>query len=249
MDKALPWVDRLLQDPALSPPGRHQNTTWADWFDRARRLALRLAAAGCRDDARRFLALAGQAGKESGLFFAPALAETTKAVESGKPRLVITSLPQAETALQLGMITQKRYEQALERLGVKGERANERDRRAKELLDNVTTRGGFLALPGPVHLEEAEPSGLVPEPGYLQTSPETLTPAQRWEYRQAFASPSRSDLIPEVRLRPAGGHPPGCIPLAGRRPDRPAPGGMPSSRGAQRARVAGRHLSPSRGTS
>ena len=125
-----------------------------------------------------------------------------KYIENGeKLRFVLNHRRQADNALRLGLIDERRYKKTIERLQGKKVQSWEREESLRRYLSDV----GFLKdLPTDrVALDKVMQVSLVPEPGWFDEQLEVLTADQQAEYIRAFDSSTNLKLISkyvQVRL-------------------------------------------------
>ena len=123
-------------------------------------------------------------------------------IEQGeKLRIVLNHRRQADNALRLGLIDEKRYKKTIERLRGKKEQAQSQEEAFRRFVSEV----GFLRdLPTDlVAVGKVMQVNLVPEPGWFDERLEVLTDDQQAEYLQAFSSATNLGLITkyaQVRL-------------------------------------------------
>jgi hypothetical protein len=122
----------------------------------------------------------------------------------GKKRLQVrlNHQRQAENALRLGIIDEKRFKKIEERLSVKAEKTESKEHQCGQYIDEY----GFLEnLPIERQVVKKPLGGsLVPEPGYFETDLAQLSDDQQAEYFQAFSSQGSFSLIQKyahVRLK------------------------------------------------
>ena len=125
-----------------------------------------------------------------------------KYIERGeKLRIVLNHRRQADNALRLGLIDEKRYKKTIERLEGKKEQGQDKEEAFRRYLSDV----GFLNdLPADrVARGKAIQVNLVPEPGWFDERLESLTDDQQAEYVRAFGRDTNLALVTkyaQVRL-------------------------------------------------
>ena len=154
----------------------------------AGRLATRLAIAQRTAGARRSLAVAQEAlrvAKAEGLSYDHYVREPEAVLAGTKRSQVVINHPrQAENALRLGLIDERRYRMSLEKCAAEAEEHGT----VEEQLRRVQSPGGFVADLPTDRLARGKVvrSSLVPEPGYFVTRIAQLTDDQQAEYLRAF---------------------------------------------------------------
>jgi hypothetical protein len=168
-------------------------------------LAGLLWAAGRKDEAEQDRKLAEHVGRSldrEGSLHGQRYCSIEKYIEQGeKLRLVLNHRRQADNALRLGLIDEKRYKKTMERLGGKKEEKEGRDQAFQRHLSDV----GFLKdLPTDrVALGKENKVALVPEPGWFDERLESLSDDQQAEYLRAFGRDTNLGLVAkygQVRL-------------------------------------------------
>jgi hypothetical protein len=190
LDDAHYWLCMLCSPEwALSNYAQHERTRWSTLFECDRLAGLQWAA-GRKEESRQ----AHEYGKEilrasggAGNWAMARFNSIEKYVEQGeKLRLVLNHRRQADNALRLGLVDQKRYAKTLERLQGK----DKKNQRREDALDRYIKEVGFLKdLPTDgVARGKRKQANLVPEPAYFEERVDSLTNDQQAEYLQAFGA-------------------------------------------------------------
>src|SRR5579859_4218607 len=190
VDTALVWLNRITSAPWQESPYAQHRWRRMDLTEPAGKLASRLSVAGLHEQAGRALDVARsglrEAQKRPLLNFDRYVREPED-VMTGKRRLqvVINHQRQADNALRLGVIGQKRYQEILQRLAS----ATAADEAYEERLRQFQVGGGFIRdLPTDrIARGKISQRPLVPEPGYYVNRIAQLSNDQQAEYLIAFS--------------------------------------------------------------
>lgn len=157
------------------------------------RLATLLAASSRNDDAHVVLGMAkalSDMAAERGLRFENLIDRAGEILtDSTKLRLILNHPRQAENALRLHLINEKRYTSALERIGATSEVVM---RERENFIASAADRH-YVCLPMDPREQGLRATGFVPNPDYYSRI-DTLMPQQRNEYWRAFFG-GEKDLI------------------------------------------------------
>lgn len=202
LDDAHYWVTMLASDDWMASDYARNVQVRSTLLFACSSLAGRLWAAGLREQAREVYKVAEQALRiviDGGLNLGNVLSEADKYIKQGqKLRIVLNHPRQADNALRLGLIDEKRYKQTVERLDGKRAVADGRE----EALGRFLTEVGFLQdLPADrVAQGKVVRARLVPEPGYFNDRLEDLTDDQQAEYLRAYGSSNALSLVVKYAL-------------------------------------------------
>jgi hypothetical protein len=205
LDDAHYWLAMLCTDEWMDSSFARYPHIRSRVFFACDSLAGLLWAAGRKDEAEQDRKLAEQVGRSldrEGSLHGLRYYSIEKYIEQGeKPRIVLNHRRQADNALRLGLIDEKRYKKTIDRLGGKKEEARGRDEAFQRYLSDV----GFLSdLPTDrVALGKTSKVTLVPEPGWFDERLESLTDDQQAEYLRAFERGTNLGLVAkygQVRL-------------------------------------------------
>jgi len=188
LDDAQYWLSALCSPEWMSSKyAQHERTRW-NMFYQCDRLAGLQWAAGRQDDSRQAHGYAEEilrASGGAGDWSRARSSSTEKYMEQGeKLRLVLNHRRQADNALRLGLIDEKRYAKTMERLRGKDARTERR----QEVFERYRREVGFFEeLPTDATARgKKKRATLVPEPAYFQDRLDTLTDDQQAEYLEAF---------------------------------------------------------------
>lgn len=197
VDGALEWFDRLASAAWSAARGAVDPWQRIQLIEPCARLAVRLHLAGQFDAARRVLKESVRCltvARAKGLNFEFYVRDAEAALDRKKKVTVtLNHHRQAENALRLGVIDQKRYDRVMARL-VESEHAQSQ---VEIAFRAFVAEGGFvrnLPTDGMAQTKIVR-AALVPEPGYYVNCIESLTDDQQAEYVAAFGLAPRLDLV------------------------------------------------------
>jgi len=202
LDDAHYWLTMLCTDEWMDSKYARHSQIRSKVFFACDSLAGLLWAAGRKEEAELDRKLAEQVIRSSGSVQGIRFYSIEKYIEQGeKLRIVLNHRRQADNALRLGLIDEKRYKKTIERLQGKKEQTQCQEEAFRRYVSEV----GFLKdLPTDrVALGKAIQVNLVPEPGWFDERLEVLTDDQQAEYLRAFGSGTNLGLIAkyaQVRL-------------------------------------------------
>jgi hypothetical protein len=202
LDDAHYWLTMLCSDEWMDSKYARHSQIRSKLLFACDSLAGLLWAAGRKEEAEQDRRLAEQVIRSSGSLQGMRFYSIEKYIEQGeKLRIVLNHRRQADNALRLGLIDEKRYKKTIERLQGKTEHSQGRDEAFRRFVSDV----GFLRdLPTDrVAVGKVMQVNLVPEPGWFDERLELLTDDQQAEYLQAFSTATNLGLIAkyaQVRL-------------------------------------------------
>ena len=197
LDDAHYWLTMLCTDEWMESKYAQHSQIRSKLFFACDSLAGLLWAAGRKEEAEQDRKLAEQVIRSSGregLLQGIRYYSIEKYIEQGeKLRIVLNHRRQADNALRLGLIDEKRYKKTIERLQGKKEQAQGQEEAFQCYMSEV----GFLKdLPTDrVALGKAVQVNLIPEPEWFDERLESLTDDQQAEYIRAFGSGTNLGFI------------------------------------------------------
>ena len=201
LDDAHYWLTSLCSDEWTDAKYARHSQIRSKVFFACDNLSGLLWAAGRREEAEQNLKLGEQLlrspGHGSSLEDVRSYAREMYIERGEKLRIVLNHRRQAENALRLGLIDEKRYKKTIERLQGKKERTQSQE----EVFRRYVSEVGFLKdLPTDrVALRKVIQGNLIPEPGWFDVRLEVLTDDQQAEYLRAFAKGDRLGSHRQVR--------------------------------------------------
>lgn len=189
LDAAVHWLSRITSDELRNTRYVEARSGWPSLVEPATQLASRLVACGRTVDARWSLEIAKRmldAEHLSNPYFPGLLKSTEAAIDGAKRVSVVINHPrQAEHALRLGAIDEKRYRKAMEKFGAAVTKHDAAEQELGRLRESGVT---FAELPTDVITRDKRlMADLVPEPAYFVNRVADLTDDQQAEYARTFA--------------------------------------------------------------